>query len=244
MTEDHPRLAAVYDELNSGSSDTDFYASRLGSRPLRIADVGCGTGSFAVRLSRLGHQVVGVDPSLQMLDVAQHRDGQQAVNWLLGTAPDLPAGPFDAAVMIGHAFQNLLTDDAVLETLIAVRDRLVPGGRFMFESRNPEARAWLGWDTPEDSPLVTESATAGRIEERYRVHGVVGDLVDFGCTTTFVADGLEIRERATLRFLPADRLAGLLTAAGFGRTEWFGDWDGKAFEPSDSQEIILIAHNS
>lgn len=67
---------------------------------------------------------------------------------------------------------------------------------------------------------------------------------DFGCVTTFAADGRQIPERAALRFLPAERLFELLAAAGFGPLEWFGDWDGSAFDPLNSQEIIVIAHNS
>lgn len=69
------------------------------------------------------------------------------------------------------------------------------------------------------------------------------DLVDFGCTTRFLSDGVELSERCTLRFLPSDRLSELLALAGFGRIEWFGDWNGSTFNQATSQEIIVIAHN-
>lgn len=57
--------------------------------------------------------------------------------------PRSARGPFDAAVMTGHAFQCLLTDDEILETLVEVRRRLAPTGRFLFETRNPARKAWL-----------------------------------------------------------------------------------------------------
>lgn len=242
MVEDDPRLVAIYDDLNSGTWDTDFYLSKLGQTPLRIADVGCGTGAFAVRLSRSGHEVVGVDPSPQMLDYAKNRDGHESVEWVFGTAVDLPLGPFDVALMTGHAFQNLRSDQAVLETLTAVRKRLSPNGRFMFESRNPAAQAWLGWNNAEGSPVVTETAHAGRIEEHYQVYDVAGDQVDFGCLTTFVSDGAQFQERMTLRFIDPSRLGKLLNEAGFGRVDWYGAWDGTAFDAATSREIIIIAH--
>ncbi|WAP51101.1 class I SAM-dependent methyltransferase [Arthrobacter sp. ATA002] len=130
-----PRLVALYDEDNAGTWDTDFYAGMLEALseqrgPLRVADVGCGTGSFAVRLARAGHAVTGIDPAAAMLDSARSRDGGELVTWLSGTAVDLPEGPFDAAVMTGHAFQCLLTEAEILSTLEAVGSRLTPGGTF------------------------------------------------------------------------------------------------------------------
>jgi 2-polyprenyl-3-methyl-5-hydroxy-6-metoxy-1,4-benzoquinol methylase len=45
---EHPRLAAIYDALDSDRSDLDVYvaiADELGAR--RVLDVGCGTGTLA-----------------------------------------------------------------------------------------------------------------------------------------------------------------------------------------------------
>lgn len=165
---DHPRMVALYDEFNAGTWDTDFYAGVIGERPQLVADVGCGTGSFAIRLARAGHHVVGVDPSREMLRVARSRSGEELVRWIDGDATDLPDEAFDSAIMSGHAFQNLLTDDQVLETLTAVRDRLVPGGRFMFESRNPAREAWTGWHSADGEPDVQQTS-AGRIEVTWKL---------------------------------------------------------------------------
>lgn len=99
---DHPRMVALYDEFNAGTWDTDFYASAIGVEPLRIADIGCGTGSFAVRLAGAGHDVTGVDPSTEMLNFARSRHRAELVRWIAGYATDLPDEPFDAAVMSGR----------------------------------------------------------------------------------------------------------------------------------------------
>lgn len=42
--------------------------------------------------------------------------------------------------MTGHAFQVLLTEGEVRAALAAVRTALVPGGTFVFETRNPDVR--------------------------------------------------------------------------------------------------------
>lgn len=239
-----PRLVALYDEDNSGRWDTDFYTGLMGTEPLRVADVGCGTGSFAVLLAQAGHAVTGIDPAEGMLDVARTRDGGELVAWLPGTAVDLPEGPFDAAVMTGHAFQCLLTQDEILETLQAVRSRLAPGGTFYFETRNPAARAWLDWDSAAAGPEVQESS-AGTLEVEWELISVRempdGVLVTFEDRTRFLADGAAFASRSTLKFVPADLLAQLLQHAGFTSADWYGDWQGGPFDPAASREIIVAA---
>ncbi|MCC3276987.1 class I SAM-dependent methyltransferase [Arthrobacter sp. zg-Y20] len=239
-----PRLVALYDEDNAGRWDTDFYAGLLGTEPLRIADVGCGTGSFAVELTQAGHTVTGIDPAAGMLAAARSRPGSELVTWLAGTAEDLPAGPFDAAVMTGHAFQCLLTESEMLATLVAVRSRLVPGGTFYFESRNPAAKAWLEWDSGRSGPELQESS-AGTLEVEWELISVQeendGAVVIFEDRTTFLSDGEPFASRSTLKFPPADLLERLLQEAGFSSTDWYGDWDGGPFVEATSREIIIAA---
>ncbi|MBO0908221.1 class I SAM-dependent methyltransferase [Arthrobacter sunyaminii] len=246
---DEPRLVALYDEDNAGRWDVDFYAGMLGTLseqlgPLRIADGGCGTGSFAVELARAGHTVTGIDPAPGMLAAARSRDGAELVTWLEGTAADLPAGPFDAAVMTGHAFQCLLTEGEILSTLEAVRSRLTPGGTFFFESRNPAARAWLEWDSSSAGPELQESS-AGTLEVEWELIAAVeepdGVVVTFEDRTRFLADGAHFASRSTLKFTPADVLAGLLEKAGFSAVDWYGDWNGGPLHPASGREIIVAA---
>jgi SAM-dependent methyltransferase len=74
----------------------------LTAGPARVLDAGCGTGRVAVRLSGLGHEVVGVDVDDAMLDVAR-RDAPH-LTWRrvdLAAVPDDLAG-FDLVVLAGN----------------------------------------------------------------------------------------------------------------------------------------------
>ena len=219
------RLVARYDALNAADHDWVFYEARIGGAPRRVAEIGCGTGTFAVRLASAGHAVVAVDPAPEMLAFARRRPGASRVTWIDGDARDLPGAPgFDCATMIGHAFQCLLTDEAVDGTLAAVRERLRPGGRLMFESRNPATRPWSRWRGQDSThELVSVRGQLVTYDTRYRLGEE--DLVG----------------RDTLRFMSRAEIAGRLEAAGFSEVEWYGWWDGAPFDEKTSPEMIAIA---
>jgi ubiquinone/menaquinone biosynthesis C-methylase UbiE len=217
------RLVALYDTINAADHDRRFYEARIGPAPQRVADVGCGTGAFAVRLAAAGHTVLAADPAPSMLAHARRRPGGSNVTWIEGDAGDLPRAPgLDCATMTGHAFQCLLTDDAVARMLRAVRERLRPGGRLMFESRNPATRPWLEWHGHE---LVS----------------VRPQFVTFD--TRFQVGGEELINRSTLRFLAHAQIAQRLREAGFSEVEWYGGWNGEPYDEETSPEIIVVARS-
>lgn len=233
------RLAALYDDADAATRDTDFYAAALAGRPRRIADIGCGTGTFAIRLAHDGHRVTAVDPAAAMLALARRKPGAERVDWRHGIAGDLPEESFDAAVMTGHAFQCLITDEEILDTLVQVRRRLTAGGRFLFETRNPAREAWLAWTTtgaPERSDSVL-----GPLQAAWTRCEMSDGVLTLEGWTRFERDGTEVRDTSRLRFVPRPRLRELLVRAGFTSIEWFGDWDGSRFDEGWSEEIIVAA---
>jgi ubiquinone/menaquinone biosynthesis C-methylase UbiE len=222
------RLVRMYDTLNTGDHDWVFYEGLIGTAPRRVADVGCGTGAFAVRLASAGHTVVAADPASAMLAFARGPRGGSGVTWIDGDARELPRSPrFDCVTMIGHAFQCLLTDEEVDATLAAVRARLAPGGRMMFESRNPATRPWRQWQGPAGDGVA------------YALVSVRSQLVTFDAR--FRVDGGELVSRSTLRFMSRADIADRLEAAGFADVEWYGGWDGEPFDDETSPEIIAVA---
>lgn len=209
-----PRLAEVYDPLDPDRADLDAYAAlveEFGAR--EVLDLGCGTGTFACLLARRGVLVTGVDPAAASLAVARRKPGAERVAWLLGDAASLPALQVDLATMTGNVAQVFLTDGSWSAALRAVRTALRPGGRFVFESRRPERRAWLEW-TPERSRTAAVVPGIGAVESWVEVTGVSGDLVSFRSTFVFASDGAVLTSESTLRFRGRAELAGSLAAAG------------------------------
>lgn len=75
-----------------------------------IADLGCGTGKWGLRLARSGYHVTCVDISTKMLDVVQRKAREQhladklrVVRADLGAALPLPSEHFALALVLGEA---------------------------------------------------------------------------------------------------------------------------------------------
>lgn len=242
-----PRLAAVYDPLNPPDASEAFYRRRLGAGPGRLLEIGCGTGRLSVDLAAQGWRVTGLDPTPAMLAIARARPGGETVSWVEGTAPDLlGASPqdarFDAAVMTGHVFQVFLTDEETLATLEAVRACLRPGGRLLFETRNPLVGEWESWTEAESAEEVAVPGV-GPVRVHYQWVGRQGDRVTFDTHFAFAPhalDGDVAVARHTLRFPDRATVERLVTAAGFSVAACFGDWDEGPCTP-DAPEIILEA---
>jgi len=75
-----------------------------------VLDVGCGTGNAALTASQHGGDVVGLDASPSMLDLAVENSqlaGYEDADWVAGDAESLPFtdGQFDAVLSnFGHVF--------------------------------------------------------------------------------------------------------------------------------------------
>ena len=232
-------LAALYEALNPWGPGDDFCLDLVMSTRA-VLDVGCGTGQLLRRARREGHtgRLTGIDPAAAMLVQARRRE--PGVEWTLGDLRTVEwRGEFDLVVMTGHAFQVLVGDEELRLALRAVRTALSPDGRFVFETRNPAARAWETWTPDRVRHLTGPDGRAVRVWQEALLPPL-GDRVTF--TETFAGEYWPQPQvsRSTLRFLDVAALSGFLAGAGLTVTERYGDWDRSPLTPS-SPEIVTVA---
>jgi SAM-dependent methyltransferase len=211
---DERRLAEIYDPLDPDRSDLDAYVGMVGEfGAAGVLDVGCGTGTLACLLAGRGIEVIAVDPAAASLDVARRKSGADRVRWLHGEAANLPPLHVHLAIMTGNVAQVFVTDREWAAALRAVRQALRPGGRLVFESRDPERKAWLEWNRRRSYRRVVIPG-AGPVQTWTDLTEVRGSLVSFRTTFVFDSDGAVLTSDSTLRFRDSDELAASLAAAG------------------------------
>jgi SAM-dependent methyltransferase len=207
------RLAEIYDPLDPDRSDLDAYAALADDFSARsVVDVGCGTGTLACLLAERGLDVTAIDPAAASLDVARRKPGAGGVRWLYGYATSLPPLRADLVTMTANVAQVFLTDEEWALTLRALHDALRPGGRLVFESRDPRRKVWLEWNRDQTYRHVF-IPLAGPVKTWTDLTGVERDLVSFLTTFVFDCDGAVLTSHSTLRFRSCDELVKSLRAA-------------------------------
>lgn len=210
-----PRLAGIYDDLDADRNDLDAYVAVADEFRVRsVLDVGCGTGVFALLLARRGLDVVAVDPAAASLAVARRKPEADRVRWLVGDATSLPEMRVDLATMTGNVAQVFLTDEDWIATLIGIRGALRPGGRLVFEVRDPARRAWRSWNA-DASYSIVDIPDVGFVESWVEVTGVTDQLVSFAWTFRFRLSGDVVTSESTLRFRERAEIEEALDAARF-----------------------------
>ena len=139
-----------------------------------ILDVGCGTGNHSYILAKRGYEVVGIDLSEQMLQIAREKatGGLRNPEFHNMNMRRIVLGrKFDAALILFGSFTYLLKDSDVKSCLSSIRKHIVGRGLIVFEfwhnsGMYPAAETISGhrpWDKTEDkkaSRLVIRLGTS------------------------------------------------------------------------------------
>ncbi|MBZ9806383.1 class I SAM-dependent methyltransferase [Mesorhizobium sp. BR1-1-9] len=233
-----PDLVQFYDIENKGGDDFNYCVGFAGNAH-SILDLGCGTGQLAAALSE-GRSVTGVDPASAMLDVARGRAGGDKVDWVEADARTVRLGRhFDLILLTGHAFQVFLTAEDQAAVLRTIANHLAPGGRFIFDTRNPAMEEWREW-TPQRSERMVTHLSLGAVKTWNDVeHDAATGVVTYSTFYEIPGGRQVLAAESKIAFPDKDDLAAMLDESGLLVEQWLGDWRGEPYV-STSPEIIPI----
>ena len=135
-------FSLVYDIL---TQDVDYKGrteylyglfNRFGAKPTLMLDLACGTGNFSLEFSKKGIEVIGVEPSEDMLSVAREKAALagEDILFLCQTAQELELyGTVDGAVCCLDSLNHITEPQELQKAISRVSLFLEPGKLFIFD---------------------------------------------------------------------------------------------------------------
>ena len=235
-------ICAIYDEDNPDGIDHDFDRAMADERGAQhVTDLGCGTGILTVTLAKQGRTIVGIDPDAAMLAEAKNREGGELVTWIQDDASAIPADSTDLVIMSGNVAMHILGEEWD-KTLAKVAAGLRPGGTLIFESRNPDAKAWEQWS----SDGTVRETSVGALRESIRTSPPDSNgIVAMNVHSLFIDHNCEVNDVLRLQFRSHDRILADLRAVGLTVDNTYRNWVRDTFTGGEKQPLmVFVAHKS
>lgn len=232
-----------------------------------VADVGAGSARHAIMFRSWGLDVVAIDPSPDMLELAREnaeRSGSDVriVEGGFGQVAELMGERVDAITCTGNALPHVRTVRALHDALRDFAAALRPGGVLMLHYLNHHRLVTQQVRTM--TPVFRETATGDKFFIRLLDYPPDGEgvLFDF---VTLVRDasvrevqhtmeswpktldedpsgGWSLRCRRSLHLaLPLELITGELERAGFTDVRAFGDHEGTPLDIDRDESQIIVA---
>lgn len=131
-------IAPYYDDLMAGVPYrlwVDYLAGlldRIEFQPKTILDVACGTGNVSELLYQRGYEVVGIDISPDMIEIARRKNS--GVEYLVQDIAELDLGrEFDLAISLFDSLNYITDVHCLAKGIRSVGEHLKESGVFIFD---------------------------------------------------------------------------------------------------------------
>ncbi len=204
----------------------------------KVLDLCCGCGRHAVELKQRGYDVVGLDLSEELLELACSRASEcgENIEFIRGDMREIPyENHFDLIVNFFTSF-GYFTDDAENQRVLSsIAKALKPGGKFLMDYMNPE-------NVAENLVEKDEKDIAGGthvIQERW----IDESPRRINKKITLIREGEESIYRESVRMYTHAEMLEMLSAANLEVMETYGNFADAGYS-QNSTRMILIGEKS
>lgn len=129
--------ASITDEEESVLSEEEQVRKKaLAAERGVVVDLGCGTGTLTELLADAGYDMIGIDNSQEMLNIAldrKEKSGREILYLLQDMREFELYGTVGAIISVCDSLNYLLEEEEIRETFRLVNNYLYPGGVFIFD---------------------------------------------------------------------------------------------------------------
>jgi SAM-dependent methyltransferase len=224
--------------------DLPFYRALIAEHGGPVLELGCGTGRVALALAADGVEVVGVELSEAMLELAHRKAAHQEIGITLALG-DLRSFTLErtfASILLTYNTLNHMTDrDSLTRCLSTVKRHMHARSRFVIDTFQPSL-AFLG-NEPEKrrgilryrDPYLDEEVVLSE-ENHYDAATQLNRVV-----WSYAVDGVEDArvEELTMRLFFPRELDALLELHGLVIEHKYGDYDRRPFDARSPKQLLL-----
>jgi SAM-dependent methyltransferase len=202
-----------------------------------VLDVACGSGRHTIALTALGFDVVGLDISANLLNIAKKRGACALVRGDMRFLP-FKAGAFAAVVNMDNSFGYLPTEKDDAQSLAEVKRVLKAGGLFVLDLFNRE-KLNIKYRGKDVSPKLYDYPS-------FTLHQARTVSIDGGwlCDHWIVKRRVDGEVRVfdhKVRLYTHRQLEDMLSKTGFNVLAIFGGYEQQPFS-AESPRLIIQAN--
>ena len=245
--------AGLYDSVYSYvTEDISFYVEEAQRARGPVLELGCGTGRIAIPVAQADVEIVGLDSSTAMLEVARSKLAKAGsvkgnLTFIQGDMRDFSLKRrFELVIVPFRGFLSLLSVEDERRTLVNIQRHLAPGGRLIFSIFVPDLNMLVQeGDLPYHYRDVTDPATGRRLLIWHQsrcdnYNQIVNARI---IVEELDGDGIVIQKQYRdfqLRYMHRWEAQHLLEFCGFEVLELYGDFDHSPFDETRT-EMIWVA---
>lgn len=200
----------------------------------KVLDLCCGCGRHAVELKGLGYDVVGLDLSEELLDLACSRAAEcdEDIKFIQCDMREIPyVNYFDLIVNFFTSFGYFADDADNQKVLTSMTAALKSGGKFLIDYMNPDCVA--ANLVERDEKDISDSIHV--IQERW----IDASPRRINKKITLIRDGEESTYRESVRMYSHQEMKDMLSKAELKLTETYGDFADSEYT-QDSPRMVLM----
>lgn len=214
-----------------------------GVRDGLVLELGCGTGSMTEPLASKGYDMIGIDNSGDMLEIAMDKRVASGYD-ILYLMQDMRAfelyGTVKAIISVCDSMNYILEEEELLQVFRLVNNYLDPGGYFIFDMNTIHKYEQIG-----DSTIAENREEASFIWDNYYDRETCVNEYELAIFIPEGSQGLyrKYEEMHAQRAYPTKKLQSLLEQAGM---KFIAAYDAFSHDEvkEDSERIYVIAQES